>query len=119
MCRKPVGLGAKRTTGGMVVRIVRVVQIGAHVSSSGGIHTAIDRAEAIGAEAVQVFTQSPRMWKPTNHPDENVERFKERAVEAGLNGVVCHALYLINLAAPDDGVYERSVTALRSSVDVA
>jgi deoxyribonuclease-4 len=95
------------------------VFIGAHVSSAGGIHTAIDRAEAIGAEAVQVFTQSPRMWKPTTHSDENVERFKERVAETGLNGVVCHALYLINLAAPDDAIYEKSVTALKSSVDVA
>ena len=93
--------------------------IGAHVSSSGGIHTAIDRAEAIGAEAVQIFTQSPRMWRPTNHDPANIERFKERVAEVGLHGVVCHALYLVNLSAPDDAIYEKSVTALRSSVDVA
>lgn len=93
--------------------------IGAHVSSSGGIHTAIDRAEKIGCEAVQIFTQSPRMWRPTNHDPANVERFKERVAEVGLQAVVCHALYLVNLAAPDDAIYEKSVTALRSSVDVA
>jgi deoxyribonuclease IV len=95
------------------------VYIGGHVSSSGGIHTAIDRAEAIGAEAVQIFTQSPRMWRPTNHDSANIERFKERVAEVGLHGVVCHALYLVNLSAPDDAIYEKSVTALRSSVDVA
>lgn len=93
--------------------------IGAHVSSSGGIHTAIDRAEEIGCEAVQIFTQSPRMWRPTIHDPANIERFKERVVEVGLRGVVCHALYLVNLAAPDDAIYEKSVIALRSSVDVA
>jgi deoxyribonuclease-4 len=59
------------------------------------------------------------MWKPTNHSDENVEKFKERVAEAGLRGVVCHALYLVNLAAPDEGIYERSVTALSASVDTA
>ena len=91
--------------------------IGAHVSSSGGIHTAIDRAEAIGAEAVQVFTQSPRMWRPTNHPPENVERFKERRAEAGIGGVICHALYLVNLASPKDEIYEKSVTAMCNTVD--
>jgi deoxyribonuclease-4 len=96
----------------MVDRIVRVVLIGAHVSSSGGIHTAIDRAEAIGAESVQVFTQSPRMWRPTNHPPENIERFKERRAEAGIGGVVCHALYLVNLASPKDEIYEKSVAAM-------
>ena len=52
------------------------MQIGAHVSSSGGIHNAIDRAVAIGADAIQVFTQSPRMWRPTNHDPANIERFK-------------------------------------------
>ena len=91
--------------------------IGAHVSSEGGIHTAIDRAEAIGAEAVQVFTQSPRMWRPTNHPPENVERFKERRAEAGIGGVICHALYLVNLASPKDEIYEKSVTAMCNTVD--
>jgi deoxyribonuclease-4 len=102
----------------MVGRIVRVVLIGAHVSSSGGIHTAIDRAEAIGAESVQVFTQSPRAWRPTNHPPENLERFKERRAEAGIGGVLCHALYLVNLASPKDEIYEKSVEAVCNTVDV-
>jgi deoxyribonuclease-4 len=92
---------------------------GAHVSVSGGIHTAVDRAETIGASAVQVFTQSPRTWRPTNHDPANFERFKSRRAEAGLDGVVCHALYLINLAAPDDAVYEKSVAALVNTVEVA
>jgi deoxyribonuclease-4 len=119
MWRKPVGLGAKRTIGGMAARIVRVVLIGAHVSSSGGIHTAIDRAEAIGADSVQVFTQSPRAWRPTNHPPENLERFKERREEAGIGGVLCHALYLVNLASPKDELFEKSIAAMSNTVDVA
>src|ERR687892_2564280 len=92
---------------------------GAHVSTSGGIHTAIDRIEDIGGEAVQIFTQSPRTWRPTNHPPENLERFKARRAEAGLGAVVCHGLYLINLAASDDAIYEKSVTTLQNTVDVA
>ena len=95
------------------------MEIGAHVSSSGGIHTAIDRAEAIGADSVQVFTQSPRTWRPTNHDPKNFERFRERRQEAGIGGVVCHALYLCNLAAPDDAVYEKSVLAMRNTMEVA
>jgi len=92
--------------------------IGAHVSSAGGIHTALDRAVEIKAEAAQIFTQSPRMWRPTAHPEENLDRFCARRAELGIP-VVCHALYLINLAATDDAVYEKSVTALRHTVDVA
>jgi deoxyribonuclease-4 len=89
------------------------------MSSSGGIHTAIDRAEAIGAESLQIFTQSPRTWRPTNHDPANFERFKERRAEAGIRGVVCHALYLVNLATPDEEIYEKSVTTLMNTVDVA
>ena len=92
---------------------------GAHVSTSGGIHTAIDRIEAMEGEAVQIFTQSPRMWRPTNHDPANFERFKERRAEAGIRSVVCHAVYLVNLAAPDDEIYEKSVATLENTVDVA
>jgi deoxyribonuclease IV len=95
------------------------VLAGAHVSTSGGIHTAIGRAEALGADAVQVFTQSPRTWRPTNHDPANFERFKERRAEVGIAVVVCHALYLINLAAPDDTVYEKSRASLLNTVEVA
>jgi deoxyribonuclease-4 len=95
------------------------VLAGAHVSSSGGIHTAIGRAEALGADAVQVFTQSPRTWRPTNHDPANFERFKERRAEAGIGAVLCHALYLINLAAPDDAIYDKSRASLLNTVEVA
>ena len=93
--------------------------LGAHMSTSGGIHTAIDRIEAIGGESVQIFTQSPRMWRPTEHPEENLARFRERRVEAGVGGVLCHAIYLVNLGTPDDELYEKSVATLLASMDVA
>jgi len=93
--------------------------IGAHVSSSGGIHTAVDRAVAIGADSIQVFTQSPRMWRPTNHDPATFELFREKRAEAGIDGTLCHALYLCNLAAPNDEVYEKSIVAMRSTMEVA
>ena len=95
------------------------MEFGAHMSSAGGIDTAIDRIEAIGGDCVQVFTQSPRMWKPTAHKPETVERFKARRAEAGIGGVVCHALYLCNLAAPDKEIYKKSITALCATMDTA
>ena len=95
------------------------MRIGGHVSTAGGIHTAIDRAETFGCDAVQIFTQSPRMWRPTNHDPANIERFKERAREVGIDGVVCHALYLVNLASPDDAIYEKSVATMRTTMEVA
>jgi deoxyribonuclease IV len=95
------------------------VQLGAHVSSAGGIDTSIDRIVELGGDCVQVFTQSPRMWRPTNHKPETIERFKEKRHEHEIGGVVCHALYLCNLAAPNDEVYDKSVTTMIATVDVA
>jgi deoxyribonuclease IV len=95
------------------------VLIGAHISSSGGIDKAIDRAVEMGADSVQVFTQSPRTWRPTNHDPATFERFREKRAEAGIGGVLCHALYLCNLAAPDDAVYEKSVLAIGNTMEVA
>ena len=95
------------------------MQIGAHVSSSGGIHTAVDRAVAIGADSMQVFTQSPRTWRPTNHDPASFELFREKRAEARMGGVLCHALYLCNLAAPNDDIYDKSVAALRNTMEVA
>jgi deoxyribonuclease IV len=95
------------------------MEIGAHVSSSGGIHTAVDRAVAIGADSLQLFTQSPRTWRPTNHDPATFVKFRERRAEAGMGGVLCHALYLCNLAAPNDDVYEKSVAAMRNTMEVA
>jgi deoxyribonuclease-4 len=92
---------------------------GAHVSAAGGISKAIDRIEEIGGDAVQLFTQSPRMWKPTAHAAEEVERFRARRREARVKAVSCHALYLVNLASRDVTVRENSLTALRATMGTA
>jgi deoxyribonuclease-4 len=94
---------------------------GAHVSSSGGIDKTLGRAEEMGADAVQLFTQSPRMWRPTNHDPATFAAFKERRTELEIpdGGVVAHALYLCNLAAPDDEIYAKSRAALRNTMEVS
>ena len=92
---------------------------GAHVSAAGGISKAIDRIEEIGGDAVQVFTQSPRMWKPTEHSDEELERFRARRREARVEHVSCHALYLVNLASRDETVRENSLSALKATMTTA
>ncbi len=89
---------------------------GAHVSAAGGISKAIDRVELIGGNAVQVFTQSPRMWKPTEHAEEQLARFRERRREARVRHVTCHALYLVNLASADAEIRVKSLEALRATM---
>jgi deoxyribonuclease IV len=95
------------------------VLFGAHVSSAGGISNAIDRIEAIGGDTVQVFTQSPRMWKPTKHAPEEIERFRERREEARMGAVLCHAVYLVNLASRDEEVREKSFASLQAALETA
>ena len=92
---------------------------GAHVSAAGGISKAIDRIEAIGGNAVQVFTQSPRMWKSTQHTPEELERFRSRRREARVRHVTCHALYLVNLASRDAEIRSKSFEALRATMETA
>jgi deoxyribonuclease IV len=92
------------------------VLFGAHCS--GGIKKALDKGVEMGAEAVQLFVQSPRTWRFPNHDPAELERFRERRKEAGLPALV-HALYLVNLAAPDEAVYGKSVETMQSTVDAA
>jgi deoxyribonuclease-4 len=95
------------------------VLFGAHVSSAGGISKAIDRIEELGGDAVQVFTQSPRQWKPTTHAEEELERFRVRRREARVKHVACHALYLVNLAGRDAEMRAKSLDALRATMETA
>ena len=91
--------------------------LGAHCS--GGVKGALDRAADIGADAVQLFTQSPRAWRTPAPDPQAYDAFRARRAETGIGSVLCHALYLCNLAAPDDTVYEKSVATLSATVDIA
>ena len=90
---------------------------GAHCS--GGIKGALERAAVIGADAVQLFAQSPRAWRFPEHAEEDLARFRERRVEAGIRSVLVHAVYLCNLATPDETIYAKSVATMRLTVDAA
>jgi deoxyribonuclease IV len=91
------------------------VLLGAHVSSAGGIYRAVERAEELGCRSLQVFPQSPRVWKPAVHSDEDLARFRELATEANMVAV-SHAPYLINLAGTDPVTVERSEAVLAQSL---
>ncbi|MBA2384999.1 MAG: deoxyribonuclease IV [Actinobacteria bacterium] len=90
---------------------------GAHCN--GGVKKALDRAIEIGADAVQLFAQSPRTWHFPQHADEDLARARELRESGRLRSVLVHALYLCNLATPDETIYEKSVATLRSTVDTA
>ena len=92
---------------------------GAHVSVAGGITNAIPRGVERGCDAIQIFTQSSRQWKPTNHDPALLAQFGPMAAEAGIGYSVCHAIYFINLASLDDEIYQKSVDALVNTTGIA
>ena len=89
---------------------------GAHCS--GGVKKALDNAIEMGADVVQLFVQSPRTWRFPEHDPADLAAFRSKREEAGIPALV-HALYLVNLAAPDDAIYSKSVDTMRSTVDAA
>jgi deoxyribonuclease-4 len=93
------------------------VIFGAHCN--GGVKGALDRAAEIGADAVQLFAQSPRMWRFPEHDPADLARFRERRAETGIGAVLVHTLYLVNLATPDETVYGKSVETVEKTVDAA
>ncbi len=95
------------------------LQIGAHVSSSGGLWTAVERALAIEAEAIQVFPSAPQTWRPTNHTPEAYRRFREAYAASGLGEVWAHCIYLVNLATESEEQLEKSIAAVINALTVA
>lgn len=90
---------------------------GGHVG--GSVKAAPERAEAIGADALQLFVQSPRAWRFPNHDPEVLGSFAKRARGAGMEAWIVHAIYLCNFASPDEEIYGKSLSTLRSTVDAA
>src|SRR4249919_776504 len=86
--------------------------IGAHVSTSGGLEKAIERGAERGCESIQIFNQSPRMWRPTKYGPEAFAAFKEAMASSPVEAVVIHAVYLINCATKDKELHEKSLASL-------
>ena len=92
------------------------VLIGAHVSTAGGLVKAHERGVEIGAAAIQIWGQSPRMWKPTSWKDADVEEFGELMDDGPIETVVIHAIYLINCASKDKEIRRKSIDSLVHSL---
>ena len=92
--------------------------IGAHVSSGGGLVNAVDRGEERGAEAIQIFNQSPRAWRPTRYTDADFAAFRERISGSPVEAVYIHAVYLINVASDDAEVCRKSLASLTHALSL-
>ncbi len=92
--------------------------IGAHVSTAGGLVNALERAEAMGAETMQIFHQSPRAWRPTAYTEDDFAAFRERLAASKVESVYIHAVYLINVASNDAEVRRKSLSSLIHALQV-
>lgn len=93
--------------------------IGGHVSAAGGLKNAINNAEAIGANAIQIFGSSPQTWVVRMPSDTDVTEYKKRLHASNVKQVYLHAAYLVNLASASDLIYRRSVQSLTDHLKVA
>ncbi|HEU4737774.1 MAG TPA: deoxyribonuclease IV [Solirubrobacterales bacterium] len=92
--------------------------IGAHVSTGGGLANAVQRGKERGCESIQIFHQSPRMWRPTNHTEEDFAAFREAMDASPVEAVIIHAVYLINCATKDKELRKKSLTSLTHALRV-
>jgi deoxyribonuclease-4 len=92
--------------------------IGAHVSNAGGLAKAVERGVERGADAIQIFNQSPRMWRPTAYTEEDFAEFREAMKESRIKAVLIHAVYLLNCATEDKEMREKSLRSLIQSLRV-
>jgi deoxyribonuclease-4 len=94
-------------------------RIGAHESIAGSLDRSVERAVASGCNAMQIFSRSPRMWKPANLKGEEIERFRSARKEKDVWPVVIHGNYLINMASADPLIRELSTKAFRGEIESA
>ncbi len=86
--------------------------LGAHMSTSGGIHRAVDRATSIGCTALQVFTKNNNQWQAKPLGEEEIKQYKTKITDSTITPVVAHDSYLINLCAVNQDILEKSRAAL-------
>jgi deoxyribonuclease-4 len=92
--------------------------IGAHVSPAGGLPKAVQRGVERGCHAIQIFNQSPRMWRPTVYREEDVAAFREALADSPIDAVLIHAVYLLNCASDDPDIRAKSLASLTHSLRV-
>jgi deoxyribonuclease IV len=90
--------------------------LGAHVSTQGGVQTALARGKAIGATAIQVFTKTPNQWREPELTEESRTAFRRERDRSEIASIVAHDSYLINLASPDPALATRSVESFTAEL---
>ena len=94
------------------------MRLGAHVSAAGGLDKAIDRAQAIGAETIQIFASSPRGWAFKPIPEDRVIAFREKSEATGISPTFLHGIYLVSIGGSPD-LLRMSIDSLSDHMNAA
>jgi deoxyribonuclease-4 len=92
-------------------------RIGIHLSSSGGVWKAVERAVAIGANTFQIFSSSPRMWRAPVVKPADAEKLKAARKSTGVGPLVIHVNYLVNVCSQNEETRQKSIAAFRGEVE--
>lgn len=90
---------------------------GAHMPVIGGVSTAFARGEQVGCETMQIFSKNQRQWNARPYTTEEVAAYATEQERTGIGPVIVHASYLINLASPDDALWEKSLAACADELE--
>ena len=94
------------------------MKVGAHVSASGGVDKALERAQEMGAETVQIFSGAPQAWRRKQYSQTEIEAYRAKVAEAGIGPAFIHGVYLVNLATANQENLVKSVDALIHDMNV-
>ncbi len=90
--------------------------LGAHMSIAGGYYKAVDAAADLGMQCVQLFTKNNSQWRAKAIMLPEIDQFRESLAATGMRHALAHDSYLINLAAPDDDLWRRSIAAFADEI---
>lgn len=94
-------------------------RLGVHTSIAGGIHLSLERAKTLGCNTIQIFSHNPRQWFVSEIPEHATAKFRELRKAYDINPVYIHTSYLINLAASNNDILDKSVRLLIQELDIA
>jgi deoxyribonuclease IV len=92
-------------------------RIGVHLSTAGGPLNAVIRAREIGANTLQIFSSSPRMWRPATIDPVQAERMHEFRARYNITPLSIHTSYLLNVCSQTEVVREKSIAGLRGEIE--
>ena len=103
----------------MADNVKTVKRIGIHLGTAGGPSNAIERAREIGANTLQIFSSSPRMWRAPRVDPKQAARMRELRAKLDVGPLVIHTGYLINICSQSDDVRAKSIAAFRGEIERA